>query len=62
MVNGLVCLALLVAIESVVQPRYFDEWLVQRRPATQLAFAVVVLFAIVLLGQQQGGQFIYFQF
>ena len=62
MVNGLVCLALLVAIEGIVQPRYFDEWLVERRPATQLAFAVVVLFAIVLLGQQQGGQFIYFQF
>ena len=61
-VNGLVCLAILLGVEAWTQPRYFDEWLAERRPAAQLVVATVVLFALVLLGQQRGAQFIYFQF
>ncbi len=61
-VNGLVCLAILLGVEAWTQPRYFDEWLAERRPASQLAVATVVLFALLLLGQQRGTQFIYFQF
>ena len=61
-VNGLVCLSLLLLIESATQPRYFDEWLVERRPSTQLVLATGLLFAVVLLGQQRGAVFIYFQF
>ncbi len=62
LVNGLVCLALLLGIEAATQPRYFDEWLAERKPSAQLVFATAVLFAVVLLGQQRGAQFIYFQF
>jgi len=61
-VNGLVCLPILLVIEAALQPQYFDEWLSERKPVAQLVVAAVVLFAVVLLGQQRGTQFIYFQF
>jgi hypothetical protein len=58
-VNGLVCLALLLGAE-MTQPRYFDEWMLNE--TVRAARSPVVLFAVVLLGQQRGAQFIYFQF
>ena len=62
LVNGLVCLPLLIGIEAIMAPRYFDDWVAERKPAMQLVLVAVVLFAVILLGQQHGARFIYFQF
>ena len=61
-VDGLVCLGLLLVLEAVMEPRTFDRWLVQRPSLAHLVVATGVLFGVILLGQQQGAQFIYFQF
>jgi alginate O-acetyltransferase complex protein AlgI len=62
MANGVVALAILVAIELAMQPRTFDQWLVERRIPVRPAIAAAVLFGVILLGHQSGARFIYFQF